>query len=258
MSFFQFINALLITNLKKAGVTVHSSHYLIENLINEKSVIVDLGANIGSFYSLMYTKYGSRCYAVEASEALYEKLPQVAGLNSYHCAIGKTNGTTLFYTSQNPEANSMNQSVSKIWGIVDSILVQQRTLSSFLELEGIPLPVHILKVDVEGAELDIINSLSDQILSKILQIPMEVHDFLIQTPEYLNNLERALVKLKSNNFLIIKISEGDWRETLCINRNLIKLSPNQLVRLQLLHPMIQTLKRFHINCSKLLKGVRQD
>ena len=258
MSFFQFINASLISNLKKAGVTVHSSHYLIGNLISEKSVIVDLGANIGSFYLLMYAKYGSRCYAVEASKALYKKLPRVTGLNSYHCAIGKINGQALFYTSQNQEANSMNYSVSEHWGVVNSSFVPQRELSSFLLEENIPLPVDVLKIDVEGAELDIINSLPVPLLCRILQIPIEIHDFLIKTPEYSNNLERARIKLQRNNFLIIKISEEDWRETLCINRNLIKLSSNQLFRLQLLHPVIQTLKRIHINCSKLLNNARQN
>ena len=258
MSLFQLINTVLIANLKKAGVTAHTSHYLIGNLISEKSVVVDLGANVGRFYSLMYEKYGARCYAVESSEALYKNLPQVAGLKAYNCAIGKANGQALFYTSQNQEANSMNHSVSEHWGIVNSSLVRQRKLSSFFSEENIPLPVDVLKIDVEGAELDIVNSLPAPLLSKILQIPLEIHDFLIETPEYLKNLEKVRVKLQHNNFLIIKISDGDWRETLCINRNLIKLNPNQLFRLQFLHPMIQALKRIHINCSKLLKSVRQN
>ena len=258
MNLFKLINLALIKNLNQAGVTAHNSHYLIGDLINEKSVIVDLGANVGSFYSLIYNKYGSRCYAIEASESLYRNLPHVAGLKSYNCAIGKANGTTLFYTSENPEANSMNHSVSRQWGVVNSSFVQQRNLGSFLEEENIPLPVDVLKIDIEGAELDVINYLSVPLLREISQIPIEIHDFLIQTPEFLVTLKNALIKLKNNRFLVIKISEEDWRETLCINRNLIKLSLNQIFRLQVLHPLIKALKRIHYNCKKILDSVRKN
>ncbi|MDB4902150.1 MAG: hypothetical protein JWQ63_1431 [Mucilaginibacter sp.] len=254
MSLFEKINYAIFNNLQKAGVIEHASHYLINSKLNKNSIIVDLGANKGGFYSLMNEKHDCYCYAIEASELLFNNLPKKKKIKSYHFAIGKNNGWVKFFISKNPEANSLQSEISETWGVSSSIMVEEKTLDKFLADENVPLPIDVLKIDVEGAEADIINSVSANTLSRIAQIPVEFHDFILTTEQYNASMHEAINKLKSNHFLVLKLSAQDWRETLCINTKLVQLSNRQKMRLTIIHPFLQNLKLLHINTSHLFKS----
>jgi len=254
MSLFEKINSAISNNLQKADVQDHSSHYLLSSVLNRNSVIIDLGANKGEFYSLMSKKYGCYCFAVEASEALFNNLPPINKVKSYHFAIGKNNGSTKFYISKNAEANSLQSAISETWGVTASIMVEEKTLETFLADENIQLPVDVLKIDVEGAELDVLNNLPAAILSKIAQIPIEFHDFILNTQQYKTGMYEVINKLRNNHFLVLKLSANDWRETLCINTNLVQLNNLKKIRLTIIHPFLQNLKLLHINIGRLLKN----
>jgi FkbM family methyltransferase len=258
MSLFEKINNAIHGNLQKAGIKDHYSHYLLNSGINKNSTVIDLGANKGGFYSLMSAKYNCYCFAVEASESLFNSLPKIDKVRCYHFAIGKNNGSIKFYISKNSEANSLQLAISEAWGVTTSTIIEEKTLEKFLSDENIPLPVDILKIDVEGAETDIINSLSANTLSRIGQIPVEFHDFILGTEQYNTAMHEAIKKLTSSHFLALKLSAQDWRETLFINTRLIQLSKRQKMRLTIIHPFLQNLKLLHINTSRLFKSAQKN
>src|SRR5262249_33443313 len=56
--------------------------------------------------------------------------------------------------------------------------VPGRTLASLISDAGIPGKIEVLKLDIEGAELSVIDSLPDDLILRIGQITVEFHDFL--------------------------------------------------------------------------------
>ncbi|HEY4194332.1 MAG TPA: FkbM family methyltransferase [Mucilaginibacter sp.] len=254
MTTFERLNKALINNLQKAGIYEHSSHYILSGFLNSNSYIIDLGANVGNFYTLMHNKYNCTCYAVEASPKLYADLPAIANVKPYHYAIGGHNGEVEFYLSNESEANSVQPAIASAFGITGKITVPMITLEKFLNDQKVQFPLDLLKIDIEGAEVDVINTLPDQMLNKIKQIPIEFHDFLGVDGEYFIAMHKAIAKLKANNFKIIRLSENDYRAILCINRMLVPLTVNQKIRLSIIHPIIINLKLTHSALSRFFKG----
>lgn len=222
--------------------------------VNSGGCIIDLGANKGGFYTVMRDHFNSICYAIEASPALFMQLPSGENIHPFNYAIGKNNGFAELYLSAEPEANSLQPVIASNWGLTGMVTVPAITLEKFLEDEDITLPVDLLKIDIEGAEVDVINTLPGSILSQVKQIPVEFHDFLNFSAEYNVGMRDALKKLKENNFLVIRFSAYDNREVLCINRHLIALNFNQKFRLSLIHPLITNLKFFHTRISRVFNG----
>lgn len=254
MTTFERLNKALVNNLEKAGIFEHHSHYILSRLLNSNSCTIDLGANVGNFYSLMHNKYNCTCYAVEASPKLYADLPVIDNVKCYHYAVGGHNGEVEFYLSNESEANSLQPTIASAFGITGKVTVPMITLEKFMSDQKIKLPLDLLKIDIEGAEVDVINTLPDDILNKIKQIPVEFHDFLVLDKKYFNSMYQAINKLKANNFKIIRLSENDYRAILCINRMLVPLTVNQKIRLSIIHPIIINLKLTHSALSRLFKG----
>jgi FkbM family methyltransferase len=202
----------------------------------------------------MHDHFNCICYAIEASPALFIQLPSRENIHPFNYAIGKENGFAELYLWEEPEANSLQPVIAANWDVAGTVTVPAITLEKFLEEEQIPLPVDLPKIDIEGAEVDVINTLSPSLLGQIRQIPVEFHDFLNFSDEYREGMRDALKKLKENNFLVIRFSAYDNREVLCINKSLITLNFNQKFRLNVIHSLITNLKSFHTRVSRVFNG----
>ncbi|MDB5150382.1 MAG: hypothetical protein JWQ57_4402, partial [Mucilaginibacter sp.] len=174
-------------------------------------------------------------------------------LKTYNYAISRQNGFVEFYLSEYSLAHSMQSEIAGKWGIIEKLTVPSITLEKFITDEGIQFPIDVLKIDIEGAEVDAILSLPCGMLQQIKQIPVEFHDFLETNKVYKTEMANSLKKLKGNNFLILKYSTYDHCQVLCINQSLIKLNFNQKLRLKLIHPLLQTIKLLHTFISRLFK-----
>ena len=235
----------MIDNLKKAGISEHYTHFLLTSSINQNSVLVDLGANEGKFYCLLNSKYNCTSHVVEASPTLYQTLPANPKTSTYHYAVGKQEGLVNFFLSDNPEANSLHAGIATITGKPNPITVEGISFENFLKKAGISSKIDVLKIDIEGAELDVLENISANSLKIISQIAVEFHDFLFKDADYLGRLKLSLKKLRDNNFLILKISNTDFREVLFVNRKLTGLNLIQRVRLTIFHPILQLLMTLH-------------
>lgn len=148
----------------------------------------------------------------------------------------------------------MQPEIAEKWGIIGKVTVPAITLEKFITDQGIQFPIDILKIDIEGAEVDAINTLPSSILQRIKQIPVEFHDFLDTSQAYKNEMGRSLKKLRENNFLVLKYSTYDYCQVLCINQSLITLNFNQKLRLKFVHPILQGIKLSHTRISDYLKN----
>lgn len=255
MSIFKWLHTLVDANLQRSGIIDLSGHNILLSAVSPTGIFIDLGANKGRFYGGIAKKFGLSGFAIEAEPTLFNHLPQEKSVRTYNYAIGKQNGFVELFLSNESEANSMHKSIASNWGVTGVVSVPAITLEKFIKDEKVTLPIDVLKIDIEGAETDVINTTSAKVLGQVKQIPVEFHDFLIPTVEYKTAMDEALKKLRQNDFLLIRFSPQDHRAMLAVNRRMVKLTFTQTLRIRIIHPCLRTAIFFHTWLWRIFNGV---
>lgn len=187
---------------------------LIVDNINENSVCIDAGANIGSITEVFANK-GATVYSFEPHPMAYAKLkekfadnPNVKTINK---AVFDKNGYMRLYFHEYHDTDNVffSQGASLFEGKNDI------NKDSFVDIEVIDLvdfiknlgrDVYVLKMDIEGGEYDILLKLIKEGLHQnIKHILVEVHDRRIPEIIETGNLVRKLIKEKN-----IENIDLDW------------------------------------------------
>ena len=177
-------------------------------------VVFDVGANCGYFSMRILDAYPSATvYAFEPQERLVREFKDVICENNleqrafcHHCALGKEDGTALLYQNRSPISASTIQAKAAKRKIINRQAVTVRSLNSVLKEKMIE-KIDVLKIDVEGAEMDVLEG-GDQILGKVAFILIEIHK-PFSDPEqiagYLKKfgLERCVSLEKGNNIDLV-------------------------------------------------------
>lgn len=168
-------------------------------VIKPDDVIIDIGAHIGTFslYASQFCTQGKIfCYepSNENFELLKENIKQnkIKNIFPENLAVSKSNDKVTFYINPDKTANSMYDKTS------ESISVQSTTLQQIFDLNKLE-NCNYLKLDCEGAEYDIIESLPEEYFKKIEKMYIEYH-FSDSKPLLLENM---IKKLESASFKII-------------------------------------------------------
>lgn len=128
-------------------------------------IIFDIGANIGTFTTWIAKAFPKgKIYAFEPQRAVFQMLSGNAAINNlynvytYNIGLGKVN-TKIEFEEPNYFSKNDFGMFSLVEKMVDesnqTIVVQINTLDWFLEYYDIP-KVHLLKIDVEGMDLDVL------------------------------------------------------------------------------------------------------
>ncbi len=191
-----------------------SSHTFFAKDLTSTSVVLDLGANLGDFSSAIVKQYGCRCCAIEANPALCQKIKPNPRIEVHNLAVAGRSGPITLYLSASCDASSILTGGRRTVGKTE---VQAVSLDELFRLAGID-QVDLIKMDIEGAEIEVLESCSDELLSKVPQLTIEFHDFCGLTPR--PAVERSVRRLRSLGFFPIKIWRGAYGDTLFINRKL--------------------------------------
>ncbi len=192
---FQFPSAHEFMGLFKE-VYINESYYLERS--NEALEIIDCGANIG--VSLLYIKTrvpNARVTCFEPNPAAREILQKNIQGNSwestvtvYPFAMGSSEGNVDFYVEENTPTGgggSLTTYLSSKKRTLKSFEVPIRMLSSYITKK-----IDFLKIDTEGAELDILTNLVQSgTIDKIQRIQLEYH----YNPEYFKQPVSVLLTL---------------------------------------------------------------
>ncbi len=196
--------------------------------LNEQSVVVDLGGSLGFFSHALSDLKNCTCHVVEATSGNFQGMELSKGMFKYHHAITGADGPVDFLI---PEGEDYH------WGLLaepgdipvgTTEMVPGITLESFLEARNIDR-IDLLKVDIEGAEIDMFDSTSDQTLRAIGQITIEFHDFI--APKMASDVERIKARLSGLGFACIVFTRHFHGDVLFINRDLVTLSNWRLMML---------------------------
>tara|TARA_A100001037_G_scaffold299770_1_gene326069 strand:- start:1639 stop:2412 length:774 start_codon:yes stop_codon:yes gene_type:complete len=166
--------------------------------IKDNDDVIDIGAHIGLFalYASQFCKHG-RIFCYEPIEENYQllleniKLNNIENIFAFNLAVSDKLSKIKIYLNSDESGHSIFVNNKK------SVMVNSTTLENIFIKNNIKT-CNFLKLDCEGAEYQIIESLNPIFFEKISKTIIEYH--LADTnPELLKNLT---YKLKSHNFKI--------------------------------------------------------
>jgi len=140
-------------------------------IVDQRYTVYDVGANIG-VYSTAFASRGAQVYAFEPNPHNYSLLKRnTEGLTNVHCqqtAIGNALGK-ISIEDFNPEepGNYGTMSTKRNLGVEVDLMA--------LDYLDIPIP-NLLKIDVEGAELDVLLGCEKKIAESVPCIVYEAHE----------------------------------------------------------------------------------
>ncbi|KAJ6784580.1 hypothetical protein PWT90_09627 [Aphanocladium album] len=184
----------------------------------DNSFMIDAGGNIGMFTLYMKKKYpSSTILAFEPVPATFStfqrnmKLHNISGVLAHQCGLGKTNtsmemtffpqmpgNSTLYGEDKENQMKFIDKDhpIAHLMQEKQRVQVDVKRLSEFLD--GIPnlKRIALLKVDVEGAELDVLQGLDDKHWALIDNVVVEVCDSK-------GDFTIAKALLESNGFTVV-------------------------------------------------------
>lgn len=153
------------------GAPNHLQDLLSELDLGLKPLVLDVGANTGQTIDAVRSVYpDARVHSFEPdpdlSLLLDDKYTHEVGIDIHPIALSNSIGKARFYRNVRSDLNSLFQlrasSVGRFGRAKDVINVQTLTGDDFLETAGID-DIGLLKVDVQGAELQVFEGFSSAI-----------------------------------------------------------------------------------------------
>lgn len=174
-------------------------------LLENKNVVIDIGANRGVFVALAARQGAKSILAYEPDKDNYEYLEELVKNNHFYQvklhqkAVAGENGVIrLYQSSKNTRHTIIGVDVTSGQKLEKYIEVPSISLDCLLqEWESIDL----LKIDCEGAEYEIFGTASPESLQKVHRIVMEYHG-----SRNSSKVQNLLTKLKKSGFYV-KVEE---------------------------------------------------
>lgn len=186
----------------------------IKTILRPDMIVIDIGANIG-YYALLEASKVSHVYAIEPVKYNFElltkniKLNDLLNVSTYQLAIGSYSGVVKVYTSKRcnwatiiPEEQRFGAYVEKFNRFKKGTEeVSIYTLDKFVKKFAIK--PDLIRMDVEGAEIDIIAGGLDTIgsMSKGSYLIIEIHSSCIKDRKKLGIM---LNQIEDSGFVVVK------------------------------------------------------
>lgn len=186
--------------------------------LNAESVIVDAGANIGDFSRACARRFGCMPYALEPNPV---SAAQITDAHVFDCALGAETRMAEFFIGSSSEGCSLLHHPDHMTSRQVSVIA----LKEFLAEQGLK-SVDLLKLDIEGAELELLPTLTNT--SNIAQVTVEFHDFIF--PEQHEQVMRTKQHMKSIGFRCFNFSSPGNYDVLFVNPRLLRLPLRSIIR----------------------------
>lgn len=159
---------------------------------------IDIGANVGDVTKVM-AKFAGHVFAIEPDPVAFEHLSSqtrnLSNVTLINACAGVSSSTTRLYRekkfSSNPRLRTQGSSMytASHLNLTESIDCEQIDVAEFID--GLDSEIGILKIDAEGAELPILESIleQDEIMNKIRYVFAETHERI--WPEWHDRYEKV-------------------------------------------------------------------
>jgi len=210
------------TDIMQLGTVWLTEDYEVPGFsINKEDILIDIGAHIGLFslFASQYCKNG-KIFSYEPIEENCNILKENIELNkikniiSFNSAVSNQTNKLKIFTNSDDSAHSIFESKKKF------IEVNSTTIKSIFDENKIE-NCNLLKLDCEGAEYQIIESIPKEYFFKIDKMIIEYH-LANKNPELYKKL---IQNLKNNSFEIkIKKLSDSMGMIYALNMKKIKLN----------------------------------
>jgi FkbM family methyltransferase len=186
-------------------------HSAVVDWLGPGSVVLDLGASRGRFAAAAIERFGCRVIAVEPVAALHAALPGHPLLRTERLAVAATGEDVQLRVGGSDEDATIAAAVPRGNGAVEHVRgVTLAELLDRLELDRAAL----VKMDIEGAELDVLETAAPETLARFDQLTVEFHDFLV--PEWRQRVDAIDRRLRRLGFHGLRVSR-DRSDILYVN-----------------------------------------
>jgi FkbM family methyltransferase len=168
---------------------------------------LDLGANVGLFSRYLLEMGVEKIWAFEPNVSALVNLQHLGSLyptlEVVPKAVSSTGETVNLYTNKDVSIfSSINLDHLESLGNIEEYNVETITLKNFIYQNGIT-HLDLVKIDIEGAEYDIIKNLEDEVF-------LVIDSFLIEWHNNSGTEMRELIgKLKSKGYTLQNVSGND-------------------------------------------------
>lgn len=178
----------------------------LASLVGPASVILDIGANQGQFTRAVVRKFGCRVHAVEPNPYLCTGLQESAipGVTAHGVALADTPGPRPFLIVNNSESSRFSSASGASEGTVQVEAVTLEDLIS--EIPG--GSIDLIKMDIEGAELDVLERVPAGALARVRQFTIEFHEFVY--PDSHARIEAVKKRFYDLGFWIVDFSRTNY------------------------------------------------
>ncbi len=164
-------------------------------------VLLDVGANVGEWSREAFKiNPTSTIYAFEPNPRSFKQLSTIPCLKAYPFAIGSEAGQTKLYLRKDqptsPLASLNKEAIIRLNREVEEIEVPVMTLDDFIDQEKLQ-EIHLLKIDVEGYEYEVLKGCQQSIQTGIIQtIQFEFNEMNVFTRTFFRDFQKLLSNFK--------------------------------------------------------------
>ncbi len=221
-------------------------HTFLPDPLGSHPRVLDLGANHGSFARAMAERFGADVRMVEANPKLHSELSRSATFPCFHCAVtGRDGGAVRFNLAVYDGGSSVLALPDEsVFGstLSETVEVPVRTLPSLLQEIGWDR-VDLIKMDIEGAEVEVLDSLGQDLLDRVAQITVEFHGDPLFGFGLGPQVEQCLQRLAGAGFLVVDLKFPSRMDVLLVNTKHVRVPLTDRLKWRLMYNPPRVLDR---------------
>jgi len=169
-----------LTKRMYEDIFIKKEYFHDKCVIDEDDIVVDIGANIGMFSRFAKFCKAKKVYSFEPHKENFKCLIRNKPPNckAFNYAIAGKDKLSNLYIDQNIGGHSLIYNNTNNTKTNQIVKVECRSINSLFE-ENYFEKIDFLKIDVEGAEYEILREITDENLQKINKISLEYHHFIL-------------------------------------------------------------------------------
>lgn len=214
----------------------HLDHTFFTPIDQPFELVIDCGGNTGGFSRWIVEHSDAVVHGFEPDPDYFAKLPQFPKVHWHNAAVDKQDGESTLQRNKmhvgSIVANVANeQFVAKVATV---------NLEQFCKRNALT-KIDLLKLDIEGSELEVFESSSDDFLRSISQITVEFHDFIDKSA--IPRIEAIVKRMKGLDFCFFKFSTYTWGDCAFLNSRVVSLSAIDKAKILLEGKYLAALRR---------------